>query len=1180
MFDEFSESLFQDMPDLPLLDAEEARRVLSRAYLATLQLRTGSLGEGERESLEPSVQYLKQLANSLEANLLLSADLTPAQSTACAFIAAEALALVGELLERPGGEEHTTRPRLEQSALYVRAEAALLYLIAQYDANAGTLMRHVPAAREEHAGSAVEWLFSQITSLCRLTVAPQAQPDSCPQEFTSQDQALGAPELEADTLGRLRKRLGWSIAKFLAWLGGYDDAGLDQAQEALDRLIEVLQKQPELSQGQSAVCHLAQLVRLCLDGLAQRAVLRRIHCPPNLTDSSKFDEYLLRRVRGQRDGKGSRPLLWPSATLFVETFLEEENPHAVVTMPTGSGKSFIAELALARCLHEGWCLYLVPTNALATQVRSDLRSRMAALGVSVQAFVGDSEYTNLAEERVSSVDPGTIAVMTPEKCALAQRLTPELFESLALVVFDECHLLADRSSGRGLTAELVLSQVMVSSPSVRLVLMSAMVQNPSDLAEWLAYATGSQCKAVQKPWKPTRALRAAIAIEESDYVRNGAEAERKLRSYKPKKPKAGKKPRARKNVRFHCPTLLIGGLQGTWQTTEELDYAILPLPLESPLLASRRPRGDRKEGTWLEESRGRDWIYGRRPDSWVNGSAASLSEFLVKRGIQTLTFIPKSKHFPFSVARQVKVPHGVEQELMSARAEACEILAVYELGVDSEVMSLLKRGVAVHTSLMLETEKIAAEECFSQARAQLMLATGTLAQGLNLPAIAVVIAGTEIGDSRGQSEAAVRQRTFGQLLNAAGRAGRAGFSNQGVVIAVPTLPVAFDSSRAPLSLRSELDFLQQRDSSVEVRSALTTFLHLVAQGALTNHRRAGSTELSAISILGGGGEDAPPADVVIKKTYAAFLRMKNAEEDAAEAAAERLEVIRTEFVASQGLPPWITIAAQRAGLTFWQSAALTVAFRRAVGDLTSELLASSTLEWAKRLLQIVGHLPPAHILSICAPNSLGKANREFEKVLSDPRALDVAQLDWDVPKNWLEAFEAIYAPLEAWMTGKSYAEIAVLEFGGSPGEIKPDRNDGKHPLPRTLALTHGTFGDFSRLAGGVVAIIEMLLEESRDPRLPDEVPPQVACLSLAIKNGFDSPQGLAWFRFGLRLRRPAHLLSRIFPVPLSAADDKAMRKFVDKAKLDWIRSDGLEIPRGFEERAGELAAMRLFMLSS
>src|SRR5438132_12435056 len=100
---------------------------------------------------------------------------------------------------------------------------------------------------------------------------------------------------------------------------------------------------------------------------------------------------------------------------------------------------------------------------------------------------------------------------------------------------------------------------------------------------------------------------------------------------------------------------------------------------------------------------------------------------------------------------------------------------------------------------MLEVEKIASEMLFKGRWVPLMFATGTLAQGLNLPAIAVVIAGTRIGDPRGENIDVVKQRKFSQLLNAAGRAGRAGFANQGVVITIPDTPLLFGDFKQVLS---------------------------------------------------------------------------------------------------------------------------------------------------------------------------------------------------------------------------------------------------------------------------------------------------------------------------------------------------------------------------------------------
>ena len=132
-------------------------------------------------------------------------------------------------------------------------------------------------------------------------------------------------------------------------------------------------------------------------------------------------------------------------------------------------KAFLPRLAVGHALPRGWVLYLVPTNALAHQIRRDLYSALAPFGdVNVSAFVGGPEYTALSEEELELERP-FVTVMTPEKCALALRLYPSTFKRCALCVFDECHLLNDPN--RGALADILLAQLFHAAPSMRLLLI-------------------------------------------------------------------------------------------------------------------------------------------------------------------------------------------------------------------------------------------------------------------------------------------------------------------------------------------------------------------------------------------------------------------------------------------------------------------------------------------------------------------------------------------------------------------------------------------------------------------------------------------------------------------------------------------------------------------------------------
>jgi replicative superfamily II helicase len=109
------------------------------------------------------------------------------------------------------------------------------------------------------------------------------------------------------------------------------------------------------------------------------------------------------------------PLLWPAAAAYADQALPGPDAHAVIAVPTGAGKSSVAELAIAQAVRTGWVLYLAPTNALVAQARRDLRRSIGHLdGVSIRTFTGGAEYTRMSGETLE---------LTPEKCSLA--LAPE-----------------------------------------------------------------------------------------------------------------------------------------------------------------------------------------------------------------------------------------------------------------------------------------------------------------------------------------------------------------------------------------------------------------------------------------------------------------------------------------------------------------------------------------------------------------------------------------------------------------------------------------------------------------------------------------------------------------------------------------------------------------------------------
>jgi hypothetical protein len=132
-----------------------------------------------------------------------------------------------------------------------------------------------------------------------------------------------------------------------------------------------------------------------------------------------FQAYLTSRALGP-EGQPGRPFLWPSAKEYVAQCLPGPKLDAVVAMPTGSGKSFVAELGIADALTRGSVIYLAPTNALVHQIRRDLRVALAAFTeVDVIAFLSGGEYSGQFEDLLGADSTCRfVAVMTAMERAL------------------------------------------------------------------------------------------------------------------------------------------------------------------------------------------------------------------------------------------------------------------------------------------------------------------------------------------------------------------------------------------------------------------------------------------------------------------------------------------------------------------------------------------------------------------------------------------------------------------------------------------------------------------------------------------------------------------------------------------------------------------------------------------
>jgi helicase len=174
--------------------------------------------------------------------------------------------------------------------------------------------------------------------------------------------------------------------------------------------------------------------------------------------------------------------LYPPQAAAVEAGVCEGG-RLVVAVPTASGKTLVAQLALLTA--DGPGLYIVPLRALA---REKYEEFAALPGVSVGISTGDLADP---EEELAGND---VVVATSEKVDSAIRNGAGWVEDLACVVVDEVHLLG--SEDRGPTLEVTLATLRRRTPEVQVVGLSATVANPDAIADWL------DADLVADDWRP------------------------------------------------------------------------------------------------------------------------------------------------------------------------------------------------------------------------------------------------------------------------------------------------------------------------------------------------------------------------------------------------------------------------------------------------------------------------------------------------------------------------------------------------------------------------------------------------------------------------------------------------------------------------------------------------------
>ena len=179
--------------------------------------------------------------------------------------------------------------------------------------------------------------------------------------------------------------------------------------------------------------------------------------------------------------------LYPPQAAAVEAGVVD-GESLVAAVPTASGKTLIAELAMLSAIERGGkALYIVPLRALASEKKAEFE-RWADHGVTVGASTGNYESDG---EWLATRD---IIVATSEKVDSLIRNGAPWIDDLTCVVSDEVHLVDDPN--RGPTLEVTLAKLRKVNPGLQTVALSATVGNADVIADWL------DAELVESDWRP------------------------------------------------------------------------------------------------------------------------------------------------------------------------------------------------------------------------------------------------------------------------------------------------------------------------------------------------------------------------------------------------------------------------------------------------------------------------------------------------------------------------------------------------------------------------------------------------------------------------------------------------------------------------------------------------------
>lgn len=437
--------------------------------------------------------------------------------------------------------------------------------------------------------------------------------------------------------------------------------------------------------------------------------------------------------------------------------------NVLVTAKTGSGKTYVGEYQIHHSLAKGQRVFFTtPIKSLSNEKFKDLKKIFPSVGI----LTGDIKFKPDADVVVMTTEILRNALYKRGSSTSNLGLSASVnFDNVGAVVFDEVHYINNRERGKVWEESLILMP-----SSINLIMLSATLAAPEEFAGWIGELKAKPCVLISTQYRVVPLTHNVIDFTEEKLLclmdekenYNDVAYKNWIRSGEGERDKADKFKQTVKDARAAGHEGAVSGKATVQSFMHKMNRTI----------------------------------------NFLDGKGLLPALFFVFSRKDCEKYADKVEATLIDSSDTAAVKHIIDFHLH-------RYPAIIQTKQYFHLCDLLKRGIAYHHSGLLPLLKEIVEILFTKGYVKVLFCTETFAVGINMPTKTAVFLDFHKYDTE---KADLRCLYTAEYLQMAGRAGRRGIDEKGVVIYLPHRRVAYpEEVRAMMkgstqAIESRMDF--------------------------------------------------------------------------------------------------------------------------------------------------------------------------------------------------------------------------------------------------------------------------------------------------------------------------------------------------------------------------------------